>query len=327
MKKYEKFILYAVLFYGLTTNVLAQKVIGGRPGMLFRYGGSARAMALGGAFCAAVKDGGAIFSNPAGLATINKYYFLGLYSDLYFDTRFGAYAGSFRYQSISFGLAFLHLSTRNFIERDRNGFGDAIFSFNNSGIIAACAWQAFTKSNWEINIGANVYLAWKDFNNINAPFDNGINCESINFGGLATYSLNALNDINFGIKYNNIAHLLSWESTATSGLHVGLMYATCLSDGKLSCFLDYCNEKYKESNLELLCFGFEASIIVKKYTFSGRIGLNQSISNQLNPKICFGVSIGMLIDKNTISQLEYVTQTNNELVLGSNSNYSISFQQ
>jgi len=104
---------------------------GGQPGSFLDFGVSARSLSMGNAHTGFADDASATYWNPAGLSYLDRKNFVGLYSNLYEDTGFGAV--SYAQPTLrrgTFGFSYVSLTSDNFVKRNQPG--EDLGRFDNS---------------------------------------------------------------------------------------------------------------------------------------------------------------------------------------------------
>ncbi len=101
---------------------------------LATFPGSTRSAGLGGAGAALVGDAGAIFANPAALATVHRIAVEGSYAQYLGATTFGAAALAVRLGRFDWGVGAQSLGTASFASADLLGVSSLVFR---AGVVAA----------------------------------------------------------------------------------------------------------------------------------------------------------------------------------------------
>lgn len=158
--------IFIILFFFTSLLGAQQSPNAGQAGEIFRYGITARGLALGGAYSFLVDDASASYWNPSLLTNLRNYDFRFTLNNLRFDTKFAAVCGGIYFKKfhMALGCSFMGLYSCGFEWLDE--YEDKIgknFDYNNVAFILSWGWQP---NGGNISFGLNFKGNYNTFTSI-----------------------------------------------------------------------------------------------------------------------------------------------------------------
>lgn len=135
---------------------LGTDLVGTNSAEFLKIGISARAAGMGEAFTAVGDDANAIYYNPAGLATLDKFELTGMHLQYFLDVNYETLSYIHPTKSGVFGINFIYLVKDNLERTEANPLGRfrrlGKFSFSDESLTVSYSRKINSSFNWGINI-------------------------------------------------------------------------------------------------------------------------------------------------------------------------------